>query len=141
MYKSVFRGLYNYGKKYIKSKAITEATETSARTINDDIDDFAKDWLDIGNLNEGEDERVREWGNQDKKTIPIPERKPQTPMNREVSSWSEEDVEEIMKTKAYQFDNSTQKKVQSYFDYNYPGNVEYDATGRMLPAKKRRPFL
>ena len=33
---------------------------------------------------------------------------------------------------SYKYAKDTQKKVQEYFDYKYPGKQKYDATGKMI---------
>lgn len=58
MYDKLIKGIYKYGKKTIKRKII----EKASREANEDIDDFAKDWLDIGNANPAnEDEYMEEY--------------------------------------------------------------------------------
>ena len=51
---------------------------------------------------------------------------------RDVSTWSEDDVNTVMRSYSYKYDKDTQKKVQEYFDYKYPGKQEYDASGKMI---------
>lgn len=33
---------------------------------------------------------------------------------------------------SYKYDKDTQKKVQEYFDYKYPGKQKYDAIEKMI---------
>lgn len=64
MYDKLIKGIYKYGKKTIKRKII----EKASREANEDIDDFAKDWLDIGNANPAnEDEYMKEYAQKKEK--------------------------------------------------------------------------
>lgn len=69
-----------------------------------------------------------------RKNIPPQPPKPDIPdlsaMQRDVSSWSESDLDEVMKSSGYQNNASTQNKVKSYFDFKYPGKQKVGATGR-----------
>lgn len=137
MYDKLVKGAFSYGKKYIKRKLVREGIEQPARASSKQVDDFAKDWLDIGNANPvDEDEYMRrreELYNKRKKIPPQPP-KPDIsklmPMQRDVSTWSSEDLNNIMNSREYQFDKFTQNKVKKYFDHKYPGPQKLDATGR-----------
>ncbi len=131
MYDKILKGIYKYGKKYVKRKMIQETVEQGARAASENVDDFARDWLDIDLLNEGEDEYMNARNEAYKKGRPFPDRKPNPhPLYRHVGSWNDEDLQEVMKSKKYQYDKYTQKKVQQYFELKYPGKQKLDATGR-----------
>ena len=49
-------------------------------------------------------------------------------MKKDVKSWTQGDVDTVMRSNSYKYDVETQKKVQEYFDYKYPGKAKYDAT-------------
>lgn len=121
MYNNLISGIYKYAKKTIKKKAVKGIAEYTARRANQDVDDFARDWLDIGYANPAdEDEYMREYNKRHKNN----------PIKRDVSSWSKKDLEDVMRSIEYQYDDYTQKKVRSYFEWKYPGNQKFDATGR-----------
>ena len=82
------------------------------KTVRDDDEGF----FDIKSLNKGEDEEVRSWDIK----------------KRDVRTWSDNDVNTVMRSYSYKYDKETQKKVQDYFDYKYPGKQKYDATGKMI---------
>lgn len=126
--------------------------ETIGRESVKSISDFTEElgtWsnsnpFDAKNGNPpNEDEYMKEHNK--RKTIPVPERKPDVPssslLQKNISNWSEDDLNSVMQSSAYQFDKTTQEKVQSYFNFNYPDNVKYDATGRMITTKKRKSFI
>lgn len=78
---------------------------------------------------------MQNWLNKNRKDkLPVDERKRSisnlTPMQRAVSTWSKEDLDILMKSKDYRYDDETQKKVRSYFEWKYPGKQRVDATGR-----------
>lgn len=75
-----------------------------------------------------EDEYMKEYNS--KNRISVPPHKPIMPLQRDVSSWSKKDLDSVMRSQDYQFDRVTQKKVQSYFEWKYPGKQRLDATGR-----------
>lgn len=125
MYDKLIKGIYKYGKKTIKRKII----EKASREANEDIDDFAKDWLDIGNANPAnEDEYMKEYA-QKKKKIKSEQINLQ-PIQRPVSTWNKKDLDTVMQSKDYLYDDYTKKKVQKYFEWKYPGKQRLDATGR-----------
>lgn len=120
--------------------------ETIGRETVKSISDFTEElgtWansnpFDAKNGNPANEDEYMKKHNK-RKTIPVPERKPDMPsspiLQKNVSKWSKDDLNLIMQSPAYQFDKSTQEKVQSYFNFNYPDNVKYDATGRMIRLK------
>lgn len=84
--------------------------------------------------NEDEYMKRREELYNKRKNIPPQPQKPDVskllPLQRDVSTWSEDDLNSVMKSQEYQFDNFTQNKVKKYFDRKYPGVQKLDATGR-----------
>ena len=82
------------------------------KKVRDDDEGF----LDIRSLNKGEDDEIRSWDIKKK----------------DVRDWSESDVNTVMRSYSYKYDKDTQRKVQEYFDYKYPGKQKYDASGKMI---------
>lgn len=52
------------------------------------------------------------------------------PIQRPVSTWNKKDLDTVMQSKDYLYDDYTKKKVQKYFEWKYPGKQRLDATGR-----------
>ena len=124
--------------KKIGIKAGKSVLKKIGKTISEDLEYvFNKTSLnpfDADSLNKGEDEqfyRKEEETNKEDQVSDIP-------MGKEVSSWNESDVKNVMMSKGYKFDKKVQDKVRSYFEYNYPGYVKYDFSGRRIPSQKRR---
>lgn len=118
------------GKSSIKN-AIKNISDTAEYIINKTS---LKPW-DADELNKGENKTLQDWLNKNRKDkLPVDERKRSisnlTPMQRAVSTWSKEDLDILMKSKDYRYDDETQKKVRSYFEWKYPGKQRVDATGR-----------
>lgn len=91
--------------------------------------------FDADELNKGENETIKQMERESlKRRIHVPERKPDinkiSPLQRNVASWSDDDLKEVMFMDDYKNDGPVRKKVKSYFDYKYPGPQRFDATGR-----------
>ncbi|MGN0913932.1 MAG: hypothetical protein ACI4OW_03460 [Alphaproteobacteria bacterium] len=124
----------------LKSKFLIKLGEVTARETMKRISDITKEIENITSKNplnaknanpENEDEYMKARNEAYKKGRPFPERKPNPhPLYRHVGSWNEEDLQKVMKSKEYQYDVYTQKKVQQYFELKYPGKQKLDATGR-----------
>lgn len=126
----------------LKSKIAVKAGEYVGRSAMKKISDFTNEletWTSKNPLNAktanppDEDEYMREY-NKKKKQVSIPSdkqgRMKLKPMQREVSTWSKEDLDSVMQSKDYQYDELTQKKVKRYFERKYPETQKLDATGR-----------
>ena len=124
-----------------KRKIATTAGEYIGRDAMKKVSDFTNEienWTSKNPFNAknanpvDEDKYMREYGK--KKTIPVPPQKPDisksVPMQREVTTWSKEDLDKVMQSKDYQYDETTQKKVRSYFESKYSSKQKLDATGR-----------
>lgn len=128
-----------------KRKVVTSFGEYLGRDIMKKASEFTEElenWTSKNPMNArnanpvDEDEYMRrreELYNKRKKIPPQPP-KPDIsklmPMQRDVSTWSSEDLNNIMNSREYQFDKFTQNKVKKYFDHKYPGPQKLDATGR-----------
>lgn len=89
------------------------------RKASDKFDEVYTEIFGIKTLNRGEEGTVSR-----KQKI--------HPLKKCVSSWTDEDLNEIMQSNEYKYDTKTQNKVKNYFDYKYPGNQKLDATGRPI---------
>lgn len=116
MYSNILRG----GSKYLQRLAKKSGIKASARVVSEEVDDFAEDWLDIGSLNKGEDERLKE---RDEQVSSI---------KKNVEDWNDNDLSKAMNSREYQYNKSVQEKVQKYFEKRYPGKQRLDATGRPI---------
>ncbi len=116
MYSNILRG----GSKYLQRLAKKSGIKASARAASEDVDDFAEDWLDIGRLNKGEDERLKERNEQ------------VSSIKKNVEDWDDIDLSRAMNSREYQYDRGVQEKVQKYFERKYPGKQRLDATGRPI---------
>ncbi len=47
------------------------------------------------------------------------------PLYRDVSTWTDDDVKNVMNSKEYQYDKDVNNKVQDYFKYKYPGEMSF----------------
>lgn len=112
-----------------KRKIIVTIGEKVSRDIMNKISDVTDElemWTSKNPFNAkyanpaNEDEYMREYNKKHKSN----------PLKRDVSTWSKKDLDDVMYSKEYQYDDYTQKKVRSYFEWKYPGNQKFDATGR-----------
>ena len=115
MYSSILKN----GTKLLVRKVKQSAIKSSMRT-DKNVDDFAEDWLDIGSLNKGEDDRLKER-----------ERQLQS-IGKDIEDCDDYDLDRVIKSREYQYNKSVQEKVQKYFEKRYPGKQRLDATGRPI---------
>ncbi len=129
-------------KNPLNAKTAIKAGEFIGRDIMKKVSDFTNEletWTSKNPLNAktanypNEDEYMREH-NRKKKNASTYSNEANIenipPMQRDVSTWSKKDLDEVMQSKEYQHDDITQKKVKSYFDKKYSKSPKLDATGR-----------
>lgn len=113
---------------YLTKKLGVAGTKKLAKRISDTaeyiINKTSLNPWDADELNKGEHERLRTYF-QEKDSV-----YEKTPLERDVKTWSINDLNAVMKSIDYKYNQSTQKKVQSYFEWKYPGKQRLDATGR-----------
>lgn len=127
-----------------KSKIFSKMGEYIGRDIIRNISETTEDierWSSRNPFNAknanyvGEDEYMKMYSRHGAK-MNVPSRKPASsklsPMRRDVSTWSESDLRQVMQSSDYRYDAHTQKKVKQYFDCKYPGTQSKDATGKPI---------
>lgn len=133
--------IYWKGKEMtsFKSKTIKAQGEYLGRDFMRKVSDITNEletWTSKNPLNGrnanpvNEDEYMREYAKKKKKTSNVSELTKLQPIQRPVSTWSEEDLGSVMQSNDYLYDNYTKKKVQRYFEWKYPDKQKLDATGR-----------